>query len=183
MPRRRGSPTCSPVGERTDQTELSGAAGLTPRPRGPGRAIAVDLGERRIGIAVSDSARVLAQPNTVIVRSGDRDRDHSAIAAVVEEYRATVVVVGLPVSLSGRIGPAARRAVEESDALGRRLPVPVVLFDERLSTVEATRRLRDARARPARSPSSKRRAVVDDLAAAVFLQAWIDAGAPGEVVP
>ena len=143
-----------------------------------GRALAVDLGDRRIGIAVSDSRRVLANPTTVITRSGDTARDHRAIAAIVEEYGATVVVVGLPLSLSGRPGPAAVKVTAETEALRAALPVPVLLHDERLSTVEATRRLREASTGATRRPAVKRRAVVDDLAAAVILQSWIDAGAP-----
>jgi len=142
----------------------------------PGRAVGVDLGERRIGIAVSDSARVLAQPHTVLERSGDVARDHRAIASIVEEYEATVVVVGLPISLSGGHGPAASKATVESEILRSALGVPVVLHDERLTTVEATRRLREGATRARRSPTTKRRAIVDDLAAAVLLQAWIDEG-------
>jgi putative Holliday junction resolvase len=101
-------------------------------------------------------------------------KDHAAIAAIVEEYQVTVVVVGHPISLSGASGAAAAKASLESSVLAEVLPVPVVLVDERLSTVEATRRLREADTRAKRSPTTKRRPIVDDLAAAVFLQSWID---------
>ena len=163
---------CSPVDDPASDPSVGGA--LVDR----GRAVAVDLGDRRIGIAVSDSRRVLAHPATVIARSGDAARDHQAIAAIVEEYGATVVVVGLPLSLSGRAGPAAVKVTAETEALRVAVPVPILLHDERLSTVEATRRLREASTAATRRPSTKRRAVVDDLAATVILQSWIDAGAP-----
>lgn len=166
---------CSPVDDPV--------IGLSNVPERVGRAVAVDLGDRRIGIAVSDSCRVLAHPTTVVVRSGNQAKDHRAIAAVVEEYGATVVVVGLPLSLSGAPGPAATKVTAEVDLLRAALDVPVVLHDERLSTVEATRRLREASTGPSRRPSAKRRPVVDDLAAVVILQSWIDAGTPGEGRP
>jgi len=141
-------------------------------------ALGVDLGTRRIGISLSDSARVLARPHAVIERSGDAVADLDAIAAMVEATGATTVVVGLPLSLSGRDGPAARLARREIAALAERLPVPVVATDERLSTVEATRRLLEARDTGAgrRSSGTRRpaRRVVDDAAAAVILQSWLD---------
>jgi putative Holliday junction resolvase len=145
----------------------------------PGPALGIDLGERRIGIAVSDRGRVLARPLVVLLRSGDAAADHESIAALVEECGATIVVIGLPISLSGDEGTAARRARVEIAVLAERLAVPVVAKDERLSTVEAMRRLKEqipgARARQrggrARGP---RRPVVDDLAAAIILQSWLD---------
>ena len=149
----------------------------------PGVALGVDLGSRRIGISVSDSGRVLARPHSVITRSGDDAKDRDEIAALVESSGATVVVVGVPFSLSGREGPAARAARTEIEALEARLQVPVVTIDERLSTVEATRRL--AEARPAgssrrtvpRRGGATRRRPVDDAAAAIILQSWLDSGA------
>ena len=141
-----------------------------------GRAVGIDLGDRRIGVAASDRDRTLAHPEQVVVRSGDLARDHEAIAGIVAELDAVVVVVGLPLSLSGRGGPAARKIADETESLRSRLAVPVVAQDERLSTVEATRRRAEARPRRARQPTAKRRPVVDDLAAAVLLQAWIDGG-------
>jgi len=151
--------------------------------------IGIDLGERRIGVAVSDSRRVLASPHSVIVRSGDVQADHRAIAALVSEFDAGLVVVGLPLSLSGRQGPAAQAAAAEACVLEEELEVNVVLHDERLTTVEADRlrRLgsdpigvfgRDQRRSPARSarprPSSGSRMGIDALAATVLLQSWLD---------
>lgn len=139
----------------------------------PGRAVGLDLGSRRVGVAVSDAAGTLATPYEVIERSGDRARDHRRVAALVDEIGADVVVVGLPLSLDGSIGPAARAALDEIDQLRGRLAVPVVSWDERLSTVEAERSLRTMGVK-----GNARRRVVDQLAATVILQSWLDAGRP-----
>jgi putative holliday junction resolvase len=151
---------------------------LTPSaPSRPGRALGIDLGERRIGVAASDSGQILASPLTVLQRSGNVARDHGAIARIVEEHGAVVVVVGLPVSLSGRAGRAAEKALAETAELAEALEVPVVSWDERLTTVEATRRLRESSVGAPRRPTAKKRPVVDDLAAVVLLQAWLDRSA------
>ncbi len=104
--------------------------------------IGIDLGERRIGVSVSDPRRVLASPHSVITRSGEPGRDHRAIGALVSEFDAGLVVVGLPLLLSGRKGPAAEAAAAEALALEMELDVPVLLHDERLTTIEADRRRR-----------------------------------------
>lgn len=136
------------------------------------RAVAVDLGTRRIGVAVSDSAGTMAFPRPRIDRSGDRGADHRAIAAVVDEVGATVVVVGLPLSLDGRRGPAAAAAVAEAEELGaalRQRGVTVETLDERLTTVSAEAGLATAGKR-----GTERRATVDSAAATVLLQSWLD---------
>lgn len=133
------------------------------------RAIGVDLGARRIGIAVSDPGGVLATPVTVLLRTPDRARLHRQIADLVAEYEAAAVVVGLPLSLDGSNGPAATSARQEAAELAMLLDVPVHLHDERLTTVTAHRLLAasgiDERAR---------RKVIDSAAAAVLLQTWLD---------
>jgi putative Holliday junction resolvase len=138
------------------------------------KALAIDLGSRRIGLAVSDRAGSMAFPHSVIERSNDPAADRAAIAAAVQETGATTVVVGLPLSLDGTDGPAARaaraQAGELADALGG---TSVVLFDERLTTVSARAAL-VAAGRKGR----RQRAVVDSAAAAVLLQSWLDAGRP-----
>ncbi|HZU79733.1 MAG TPA: Holliday junction resolvase RuvX [Acidimicrobiales bacterium] len=136
------------------------------------RVLGVDLGERRIGVAVSDSAEVLASPYTTLSRTGDAEADRAALVAVVDEVGAGRVVVGLPLGLDGRTGRAARGALEEADALRQALgerAVEVVTVDERLTTVTAERALREG-GRHGRD----RRKVVDQSAAAVLLQAWLD---------
>jgi len=137
------------------------------------RALGLDLGTRRIGVALSDSAGTVATPYDVVTRSVDRMRDHARIAEVVDEAGVEVVVVGLPLSLDGSIGPAARAILDETDELRARLLVGVVTWDERLSTVEAQQRLRAAGVK-----GRKGRRVVDQVAATVILQSWLDAGQP-----
>lgn len=133
------------------------------------RVLALDLGSRRIGVAVSDPKGVLASPVTVVARRGDRAAEHRAIVALVTEHEAERVVVGLPLSLDGSDGPAAVAARAEAVELSRAVGVPVELHDERLTTVTANRVLAeqglDARAR---------RRVVDQVAAAVLLQSWLE---------
>lgn len=137
------------------------------------RAVALDVGTRRIGVAVSDSAGAVATPYEVVERSGDRGRDHRRIAELVEECEADVVVVGLPRSLDGSLGPAARAILDEVDELRSALAADVVTWDERLSTVEAERSLRTMNVKRGR-----RRRIVDQVAATVILQSWLDAGRP-----
>lgn len=141
-------------------------------PDRPGRAVGVDLGARRIGIAVSDSAGTLATPRGTIVRSGDRERDRRALVDLVSEEEAVVVVVGHPLSLDGTRGPAATAAEAEAEALGTLLAphgVRVELFDERLTTVTAHQALSAGGTK-----GRNQRAVVDQTAAAVMLMAWLD---------
>jgi putative Holliday junction resolvase len=137
------------------------------------RAVGLDLGARRIGVALCDSAGTLATPYEVVQRSGDRQRDHRRIAELVAEAEAEVVVVGLPLSLDGSVGPAAAGVQAEVAELREHLGVPVEVWDERLSTVEADRRLQSAGV-----PGRKRRHVIDQVAATVILQSWLDATRP-----
>jgi putative Holliday junction resolvase len=140
--------------------------------RGPGRVAALDLGARRIGVAYSDSRRSLASPWGTIVRSGDAVRDRSAVVEAVREVEASTVVVGLPLSLSGQVGPAARSALNEAAALREVLEplgVTVETADERFTTVEAERGMRAA----GRTGKAARK-VVDSAAAMVLLQSWLD---------
>jgi putative Holliday junction resolvase len=137
------------------------------------RALGLDIGSRRVGVALSDSGGTVATPYEVVDRSGDRGRDHRRIAALVDEAGADVVVVGMPLSLDGSIGPAAQVVLDEIDELRGVLAVEIVTWDERLSTVQAERSLRAGNVRKA-----KRRRVVDQVAATVILQSWLDAGQP-----
>ena len=133
----------------------------------PGPVIALDLGEARIGIAVSDAERRVALPAGTLRVAGP-PRDLKAVAGLVREHAATEVVVGHPLSLSGERGPSARRAEEFADGLRAVLDVPVHLQDERLSTVEAERGLREAGA-----GSRDRRRTIDEAAASVILRAFL----------
>lgn len=133
------------------------------------RVLALDLGSKRIGVAVSDLTGTIASPLTVLARSRSPRHDHERIAALVREEEAELVVVGLPISLSGAEGPAARAARIEAEALATLIAVPLEMFDERLTTVTAERALADA---GVRGPA--RRRVVDKVAAAVILQSFLD---------
>jgi putative Holliday junction resolvase len=143
-----------------------------PREGPAGRVAALDLGSRRIGVAYSDSGRTLASPWGTIERSGDAARDRAAIVDAVRDIEASVVVVGLPLSLSGATGPAARAALEEAEALRvvlEPLGVAVETADERFTTTEAQRGL-SASGRKGKAA----RQVIDSAAAMVLLQAWLD---------
>lgn len=136
------------------------------------RVVGVDLGRRRVGVAVSDSGGTTAVPSATIGRSGDDRADRARLAAAIQELEPELVVVGLPRSLDGTEGPAAARAREEASALADLLHLPVELHDERLTTVTAERSLVEAGVR-----GRDRRRVVDQLAATVLLQSWLDATA------
>lgn len=134
-----------------------------------GRLLGVDLGSRRIGVAVTDAGRTVATGVTTIARADRPAQDHAAIAALVSEYDAVGVIVGVPYTLAGEVGPAAVAVLDEIDDLAASLSVPVETIDERLTTVVAAGRLAAA-GRSAR----RQRTVIDRAAAAALLQTWID---------
>lgn len=133
----------------------------------PGRVLGLDLGDARIGLAISDPERRLAVPFGT-VRTG-APSDVRAISAVVTENAVTLVVVGHPLMMSGAAGERAHHAERFAAVLGETLGIPVVLHDERLSTKEAERSLRAA-GRSARDM----RGSVDEAAATVILQSYLD---------
>jgi putative Holliday junction resolvase len=133
------------------------------------RVLALDFGSRRIGVAVSDATGTLASPVTVITRSRDRATDHRRIADLVAERDAERVIVGLPLSLDGSVGPAARGVLDELDELKSVIDVPLETFDERFSTVAASKHLRSAG-----KTGRKQAELIDAAAAAVLLQGWLD---------
>ena len=140
-----------------------------------GRVLGIDLGSKRIGVAVSDDARRVATPIEVVQRCGDLGRDHLALAALVLEWEVTTVVVGVPYALDGSIGSAATAILTEIAALRGTIAAPVETYDERLTTVTAERSLMRQNMR-----APQRRRVVDMVAAAVLLQGWLDAEASRE---
>lgn len=144
------------------------------RPPGrAGRRLGVDVGSVRVGVAVSDPSGSLALPLETVPRSARKGTDLARLADLVRQYEAVEVVVGLPRQLSGATGASARAAQDYADRLGRRIaPVPVRLVDERLSTVAATRGLRESGL-----TARARRTVVDQAAAAYILQGWLDGSA------
>jgi putative holliday junction resolvase len=137
------------------------------------RIVAIDLGSRRIGVAVTDGLGISAQPLSTIARRGGQ-RDIDAIVAIVREQDAERVVLGLPLSPEGEVGRAAKSVEAFATRLRAALDVPVELIDESFSTVEAEEVLLAADLSRAR-----RRQVIDRVAAAVILKRWLDAH-PGE---
>jgi len=135
------------------------------------RILGVDLGTVRIGLALSDPTETLASPLAVLRRSGDEGADRRAVVGAAHEHEATRIVVGLPRSLDGTEGPAARAARAEIAELAAVAgdDLPVEAYDERLTTVIADRALA-ASGRTGR----RRRQVVDQVAAAVMLQGYLD---------
>lgn len=131
--------------------------------------LGLDLGSRRIGVAVSDPSGTIASPYEVLERSGDGGEDYRRIAEIASEVGAERVVVGLPLSLSGHAGPAAEQTMREVEAVSQATKVPVEVHDERLTTVSAHRSMRLLGVK-----GRHRRAAVDKVAAAVMLQAWLD---------
>ena len=159
------------------------------------RVLGIDLGSRRIGLALSDASATIASPLQVLERGADHAADHDAIVRIAHDVGAARLVVGWPRSLSGRDGPAAlsvRAEVAELEAVAGP-SFTVELHDERFSTVTATARLREARPRShARSGTKSRakrergrdsRAPVDAAAAAVFLQSYLDVPARTREMP
>jgi putative Holliday junction resolvase len=130
----------------------------------------IDVGAVRIGVALSDPDGLLATPVVTVPRDVDGGTDLAALAALVTEHEVVQVVVGLPRTLAGREGPAAEAARAFAERLGAVVDVPLVFSDERLTTVVATRQLRDSGRK-----GRRQRAVVDQVAAVAILQGWLDA--------
>jgi putative Holliday junction resolvase len=135
------------------------------------RALGLDVGSKTIGVAITDEANIAAHPHEVLDRRGT-DSDVSAILTLIGDHHITDVVVGMPFELSGKIGHRARRVQDFANALRVRLPAGVKLHeqDERFTTAEAERVLIDADVSRA-----KRKDVIDQQAAALILQGWLDA--------
>ncbi|HKJ11903.1 MAG TPA: Holliday junction resolvase RuvX [Ornithinimicrobium sp.] len=145
----------------------------------PGVRLGVDVGAVRVGLAVSDPDGLVATPAGTLTRESRTGADLNEIAAQARRRGAIEVVVGLPKSLSGADGVAAERARDYAGALKRALDgVPVRLWDERMTTVDAHRQLRDSGV-----ASRRHRDSVDQAAAVLILQAALDAerstGSPG----
>jgi len=131
-----------------------------------GRVLALDVGERRIGAAVSDPSGTLASPHSVI-RRRSKAEDFEAVDRLVKELGVQRVVVGLPLSLNGEMGPQARRVSRYARALAQALDVPVELYDESYSTLTAEELL-------SQNPSKRRQVPIDAAAAAVILQEYLE---------
>lgn len=137
--------------------------------------LAVDVGMARVGVARCDPEGILAVPETTLARDVEHAADLRALAALVAEHGAAGVVVGLPITLAGRHGPAAQDATVYAQALRELIdPVPVELLDERLTTVTAEQVLRGRGIK-----GKARRSVIDQAAAVVILEHWLARQRPG----
>ncbi|GBD10404.1 Putative pre-16S rRNA nuclease [bacterium HR23] len=132
------------------------------------RILALDVGARRIGCALSDPEGRIAFPAETLQRRTLLE-DIQAVLALAHRQGVQAIVVGLPVSLSGEKGPQAREVLAFVEALRRASPLPVETWDERFTTVEAERLLREAGRQPSREKARR-----DAAAAAVLLQAYLD---------
>ena len=135
------------------------------------RIICLDVGQKRIGVALSDPAGLIASPfGTITCVSESQDID--SVLRLAAENEAEEIVVGLPLSLSGHAGPQARQVARFTNSLSRRATVPVRSLDERYSTIQAEKLLRE-------SGVKRTRERVDAAAAAVVLQSYLDSGGAG----
>jgi putative Holliday junction resolvase len=142
------------------------------------RIMGVDAGARRIGVAISDESRTLAQAHSVI-RHTSRVADAAALAALARENEVSHIVFGNPLLLSGRTGEQSRSARRLGDELARQSGLPVTYWDERLTTAAARRLMRDAGV-----PARRQASLVDSAAAELILQSyldWLKREQPGEL--
>ena len=149
-----------------------------------GSLLGVDLGDRRVGLALADADTRLARPFRTVRRGATVADDVAVLRRICDEQRVTALVVGLPIEASGIEGPMAAAAREWAAAVGEALGLPVTLRDERLSSFVAERRVGPMpRGRsggpPTRTQREAHRERIDREAAAVILQDELDATSPG----
>jgi putative holliday junction resolvase len=132
------------------------------------RALGIDVGEARIGLAISDELGMLAHPLETIRVKEVKD-PHGYIATIIEKQQVTAVIIGLPRNMDGSYGPAAAKVRAFAEKLSARIARPVQFWDERLTTVAAQRALHEA-GRTARQS----RGVIDQVAAQMILQGYLD---------
>ena len=133
------------------------------------RVIGIDLGSKRIGIALSDSNLTVATPLDVVERSGNVEKDHIAILKITAEWKVQKIIVGLPISLDGTLGPSAQSVMDEIKMLRGVTDIPIETHDERFTTVTAEQILLQQNVK-----RDKKKRVIDKVAAAIILQGWID---------
>ncbi len=132
------------------------------------RILGLDIGDRKIGVAVSDPSQVLASPISTIVRDDDA-KAINQIAFLVKKYGATQIIIGLPYSLSGAIGKQAEKVLSFKQKIAEALSVEIIMQDERLSSVSANQKLREAGKK-----GNKLKKEMDAAAATVILQSFLD---------
>ena len=130
------------------------------------RSMGLDVGDKRIGVAVSDPTGVLASPNTIIERKGE-SQDVETITNIAARYAVKQIIIGLPISLDGSIGEQAEKVHVFAGHLVKHTDIPIEFRDERMTTVSAKRLLQEGR-------NKKGKQADDAAAAAVLLQAYLD---------
>jgi putative holliday junction resolvase len=135
----------------------------------PRRVLALDVGSKRIGVAVSDPLGITAQGLDTIQRQNKR-RDWESLGAVLAKYDVAEIVVGLPLRLSGAEGTQSEKMRQFADELGEKFKLPIHLWDERWTSTEANRLLRETNL-----SIEKRGKAVDRMAATLILQSWLEA--------
>ena len=136
------------------------------------RLLGLDIGERRIGVALSDPLGITAQRLTVIERQG-LAHDLSAIAELVTTHQVEAVIVGLPLTMRGETGEQAKLVQALAEQLASRIPCPIRFIDERLTTVQSERALLETD-----TSRKRRKGLIDQLAAQLILQSYLDGHAP-----
>lgn len=138
------------------------------------RSLGLDVGDKRIGVALSDPEGILASPLQIINCQGDAV-DIARIAEIVAGQDVARVIVGFPRNMNGTLGEQAQKVKEFTEELSKHITVPVELRDERLSTVSAQRQMRDNRPKKSRSRGKiKNKTRYDDVAAAIILQEYLE---------
>lgn len=133
-----------------------------------GRWLGLDIGERRIGVALSDDTRTLARPLLTLTRASRRE-DFARLQALCHAHQIDLIVAGLPKTLRNEEGPQARRVRRYAEALGAAIHLPIDFWDERFSSVDAQDRLTAA------GRKTRAKGDIDSAAAAIILQEYIDA--------
>jgi putative holliday junction resolvase len=151
-----------------DAAKLHADAPAEPSQTGNGRILGLDVGSRRIGIAISDPLGITAQGLETLQRRNKR-ADFEQLAKVIRQYEVKEIVVGLPLRMTGEQGTQAEKMRAFADELRKRFGLPVHLWDERLTSVEANRLLRETE-----MSIEKRGKAVDRMAAVLILQSWMD---------
>ena len=132
------------------------------------RILGLDVGDVRIGVAVSDPMKIIAQGLDSIKRVGPKT-DVETIKRLVDQYEAEELVVGLPKTLAGEIGIQAQKVLDFTELVRSAVEIPIIMWDERMTTIAATRSLIEAD-----MSRKKRKTVVDKVAATLILQGYLD---------
>ena len=133
------------------------------------RVLGIDIGSKKIGIAISNQEMTLATPLTVVHRSSQKSEDHKAIMSIAHEWEVELLVVGIPLSLDGSLGVAAENVLQEIEHLERNTGIPVDTFDERFTTISAKQVLHNQGV-----SEKEQKNIIDQVAASIILQAWLD---------